>query len=83
VPPGWNTWFVPNGGDYYGQYGYSVNDDGSTVHFGSRPQDHLNDVLLSRAQAFIRDAANDPPGRPLFLFVAPFLPLEPYVAPPR
>jgi arylsulfatase A-like enzyme len=83
VPPGWNTWFVPNGGDYYGQYGYSVNDDGSTVHYGSRPQDHLNDVLLRQAQAFIRDAANDPPGRPFFLFVAPFLPHEPYVAPPR
>ncbi|WP_051242125.1 sulfatase family protein [Azohydromonas australica] len=83
VPPGWNTWFVPNGGDEYGQYNYDVNDDGRTVHFGSRPQDHFNDVMLQRAQAFLRDAASDPPGRPFFLYVAPFLPHEPFTAPPR
>ncbi len=83
VPPGWDTWFVPNGGDEYGQYNYDVNDDGRTVHFGSRPQDHFNDVMLQRAQAFIRDAAGDPPGRPFFLYVAPFLPHTPFTAPPR
>ncbi|NML18745.1 sulfatase family protein [Azohydromonas caseinilytica] len=81
VPPGWDTWFSPNGGGSYGQYWYSVNDDGSTRHFGGAPQDHFQNVLLRRAQAFLRSAAADPPARPFLLWVAPYLPHKPYRAP--
>ncbi|WP_169516965.1 sulfatase family protein [Azohydromonas australica] len=78
VPPGWNTWFVANGGSYYTQYWYSVNDNGTTRNYGGAPEDHFQNVLLRRAQQFLRSAAADPPGRPFFLFLAPFLPHKPY-----
>jgi arylsulfatase A-like enzyme len=83
IPPGWNLWFVPNGGDPDLQYNYSVNFDGTTVRYGSDPQDHLNDVLLGKAKGFIQDAAKDPPSQPFFLMLTPTLPHLPAVAPQR
>jgi arylsulfatase A-like enzyme len=83
IPPGWDTWWVGQGGNYYGQYWYTVNDNGTTRSYGGAPQDHFQNVLLGRAQQFIRDAAADPPGRPFFLYVAPVLPHKPYRVQPR
>jgi arylsulfatase A-like enzyme len=81
IPPGWNTWFVANGGSYYSQYWYSINDNGTTRNYGGAPENHFQNVLLRRAQQFLRSTASDPPNKPFFLFLAPFLPHQPYRAP--
>jgi arylsulfatase A-like enzyme len=81
IPPGWSTWFVANGGSYYSQYWYSINDNGTTRNYGGAPEDHFQNVLLRRAQQFLRSTASDPPDKPFFLFLAPFLPHKPYRAP--
>lgn len=83
VPPGWSLWFVPNGGDPDTQYNYSINHNGVTERFGEATGDHLNDVLLRRADDFIREAAGDPADKPFFLMVTPTLPHLPAVAPRR
>lgn len=83
VPPGWSYWFSPNGGRAYTQYNYSINFNGRTLTFGSEPADHMNDVLLRRANSFLRNAAADTSGRPFFLFLAPYLPHSPATPPVR
>jgi N-acetylglucosamine-6-sulfatase len=83
VPPGWNLWFVPNGGDPDTQYNYSINHNGVTERYGEAVSDHLNDVLLRRADRFIREAAADPADKPFFLVLTPTLPHLPAVAPRR
>ena len=51
------------------------------VHYGSEPEDYLNDVLTRKAVAVIgRSAAA---GQPFFLYVLPFTPHSPAVAAPR
>ncbi|WP_157270040.1 sulfatase family protein [Azohydromonas aeria] len=83
IPPGWDTWFVPNGGTYYTQTDYTVNDDGVERAFGRAAEDHFHDVMTDRALRFVRQAGRDAPSRPFFLVVAPFLPHGPCIAPPR
>lgn len=83
VPPGWSTWFVPNGGDPDTQYNYSINHNGVTERYGEASGDHLNDVLVRRADRFIRDSASDPADKPFFLVLTPTLPHLPAVAPRR
>ena len=83
IPPGWNDWFVPNGGDAYRQLVYTVNDNGNTLSFDGDPRTHFHDVLTQQASRFLRQAASDPVGRPFFLCVNPYLPHGPSMAPGR
>ncbi|MDZ5457634.1 sulfatase family protein [Azohydromonas lata] len=83
VAPGWDTWVVPNGGDYYRQLDYSLNDNGNTVVFGRDPREHFHDLLTLRANQFVRQAAADPASKPFFLYLAPYLPHGPSMAPAR
>ncbi|WP_157268617.1 sulfatase family protein [Azohydromonas aeria] len=83
IPPGWNHWFVPNGGTPYDSYRYRVNFNGRTLSYGSDPASHINDVLLGQANSFLRSAAADAPDKPFFLYLAPYLPHGPAIAPPR
>ncbi|WP_298232466.1 sulfatase [uncultured Azohydromonas sp.] len=83
IPPGWNTWLSPNGGDEYRQLNYSVNDNGNTVEYGHDPKDHFHDLLTTRANRFLREAAKDPSSKPFFLYLAPYLPHGPSLAPAR
>jgi arylsulfatase A-like enzyme len=83
VAPGWNTWVVPNGGEYYRQLNYTLNDNGNTVAFGHDPAEHFHDLLTLRANRFIREAAGDPVNKPFFLYLAPYLPHGPSMAPAR
>ena len=57
VPPGWDTWDVT--GDGYGEYDYTLNENGIDIDHGHRPQDYLTDVLGDRADAFVDSAAHD------------------------
>jgi N-acetylglucosamine-6-sulfatase len=87
VPPGWNEWYgtldnarlSPDG--YYAAYGYTLNENGRIVHYGSRPnvvdpRVFQTDVFSRMAADFIRRRA--PTGQPFFLYVAP---RDPHVEP--
>jgi N-acetylglucosamine-6-sulfatase len=79
IPPGWNEWDVAGWG--YGEFNYTLNEDGRLVHYGHQPKDYLTDVLGARAGRFIDQSAASK--RPFFLEVASFTPHRPYVPAPR
>jgi arylsulfatase A-like enzyme len=80
VPPGWSEWASPVAGDAYGQFDYTLNQDGRLVEHGHRPEDYLTDVLAARSREFVARWAGR---QPFFLVVAPYAPHKPYVPAPR
>jgi arylsulfatase A-like enzyme len=83
IPPGWDYWWVPNGGTPYAQYNYSINFNGRTLSYGSTQENHFNDVLTAQAQRFLKEAASDPAKKPFFLYLTPTLPHAPATPPKR
>jgi N-acetylglucosamine-6-sulfatase len=81
VPPGWDDWASPSGGDPYGEFNYTMNENGNLVQYGSSANDYMTDVLSRKANAFIQQAASD--RRPFFLFVATYAPHQPATPAPR
>jgi arylsulfatase A-like enzyme len=79
VPSGWTNWDGVGWG--YPEFNYTMNDNGETLQFGSKPKDYLTDVLADKATEFI-DGANAA-DNPFFLEVATFAPHSPYVPAPR
>src|SRR5262245_33807979 len=72
VPPGWDEWFGTYDGAP-GYYNYGVNDNGTVIRFGDRPEDYSTDVLTNRVIAFLdRAELND--AQPFFAFFAPSTP---------
>jgi N-acetylglucosamine-6-sulfatase len=80
IPPGWSEWYGavddPDAftGGTYTMYGYTLNENGSIVHYGSTPDvvdpaTYQTDVYSQKAQDFIRRRA--PSRKPFFLSVAP------------
>jgi N-acetylglucosamine-6-sulfatase len=80
VPPGWNEWYGslddPDGftGGTYTAYGYTLNENGHIVHYGSTPNvvdpaTYQTDVYSQKAADFIRRRA--PSRKPFYLSVAP------------
>ena len=80
VPPGWNEWYAsldnPDAftGGTYTAYGYTLNENGRVVHYGSTPDavdppTYQTDVYSQRAADFIRRVA--PRRKPFYLSVAP------------
>jgi arylsulfatase A-like enzyme len=80
VPPGWDEWASPAAGDAYGQFDYTLNQDGRLVAYGHGPDDYLTDVLAERSRRFVAEWAGR---QPFFLLVAPYAPHKPYVPAPR
>lgn len=80
VPPGWDEWY---GGERnaYGQFNYDLNENGKIVHYGNAPSDYLQDVIRSKATAFIRHAASEQ--QPFFMWMATFTPHMPATSAPR
>ena len=87
VPPGWNQWYgtldnphlSPDG--YYASYGYTLNENGSIVHYGTTPRAvdppaYQTNVFSRLADAFIRRRASS--DQPFFLYIAP---RDPHVEP--
>jgi arylsulfatase A-like enzyme len=83
VPPGWTEWFGalddPDAytGGTYTMYGYTLNENGAVVHYGTTPDVvdpalYQTDVYSAKAQDFIRRRA--PSRTPFFLSVAPLAP---------
>ncbi|MDQ4082151.1 MAG: sulfatase [Actinomycetota bacterium] len=65
VPLGWERWF-----GYLGSYvNFTVNDDGSSVFYGSEPDDYATDVFADEAVSFVEETRD-----PFFLVFAPFAP---------
>jgi N-acetylglucosamine-6-sulfatase len=80
VPPGWNEWYGslddPDAftGGTYTAYGYTLNENGQVVHYGTTPEavdpaTYQTDVYSQRAADFIRRQA--PQGQPFYLSLAP------------
>ncbi|HEY3191290.1 MAG TPA: sulfatase [Solirubrobacterales bacterium] len=80
VPPGWNEWYGsldnPDSftGGTYTAYGYTLNENGQIVHYGSTPDvadpaTYQTDVYSQKAADFIRRRA--PSRKPFYLSVAP------------
>jgi N-acetylglucosamine-6-sulfatase len=80
VPSGWNEWYGslddPDGftGGTYTAYGYTLNENGRIVHYGSTPDaidppTYQTDVYSQKAADFIRRLA--PGKKPFYLSVAP------------
>ncbi|MGH2793424.1 MAG: sulfatase-like hydrolase/transferase, partial [Actinomycetota bacterium] len=77
IPLGWSDWFANVGTS--GHYDYNMNDNGTTVHYGTAESDYHTDVVARRAEAFIEASA----GQPFFLYAAPIAPHPPLVPPVR
>jgi N-acetylglucosamine-6-sulfatase len=80
VPPGWNEWYGslddPDAftGGTYTAYGYTLNENGQVVHYGTTPDavdpaTYQTDVYSQKAADFIRRQA--PQGQPFYLSLAP------------
>jgi N-acetylglucosamine-6-sulfatase len=80
VPPGWNEWYgsIDNPdqftGGTYTAYGYTLNENGHVVHYGTTPNTvdpatYQTDVYSQKAADFIRRRA--PSDKPFYLSVAP------------
>jgi arylsulfatase A-like enzyme len=83
IPPGWDYWWVPNGGTPYAQYNYSINFNGRSVSYGNTQADNFNDVATAQVQSFLRESASDPGKQPFFLYFTPTLPHAPATPPKR
>lgn len=79
IPPGWNTWISPNGGNAYKQFRYTMNENGKTVRYGTAPEDYNTDVLAAKAKTFIQENS----GKPYFLYLATYTPHAPATVAPR
>jgi arylsulfatase A-like enzyme len=70
VPAGWTGWYAPVAGNDYGNFNYTLNENGTLVRYGSDEASYLTDVLSRKAAEFIADNA----GHPLFLYIATYAP---------
>jgi len=80
VPPGWEEWYSPSRGGY-ANVTYTMNENGTLVAYGARPEDYLTDVLARKAVDVIRRAAQE--GRPVFIYLATYAPHAPATPAPR
>jgi arylsulfatase A-like enzyme len=72
VPPGWDEWHAPPGGNTFRMFDYWLNDDGRLHLRGSASRDYQTDVYRRLARRFIeRERARR---GPFFLFVNPLAP---------
>ncbi len=79
IPPGWDTWVVPIGGEPYDEYNYTLSINGRAEKHGEAPEDYLTDVLAAHVQRFLESAGD----KPAFAFVAPYAPHSPATVAPR
>jgi arylsulfatase A-like enzyme len=68
--PGWDVWDVAGNG--YGEFDYSLNQNGAPYYYGNAPGDYLTDVLSAKATSFIASSAAR--HKPFMLEVATFVP---------
>ncbi len=64
IPPGWAEWYTTLVSRYFD---YTINENGTLVHYGYAADDYNTDVLTRKAEDFIR--SGNAGGRPFFLVV--------------
>ena len=74
VPPGWSEWYAaaPDDQDAAATddqqvYNYTLNENGTSVHYGTDPADFKQDVLTGKAVDFVNRRA--PKAQPFFLWL--------------
>ncbi|HYU57296.1 MAG TPA: sulfatase [Actinomycetota bacterium] len=82
VPPGWDEWHALMSGENSdtNYYGYTMNENGTPVAYGTAAEDYLTDVVRDKAVAFIEGTA---PEEPFFLHVTFTAPHRPWTPAPR
>jgi arylsulfatase A-like enzyme len=70
VPPGWSAWHGLSSAVRY--FGYTLNENGTLVTYGSAVGDYSTDVFGRHALQALDNAQQS--GRPLFLMIAPMAP---------
>ena len=68
VPPGWGLWYGSVDPTTYRFYNYTLNENGTTVNYGTGTANYQTDVYAQKAVSLIAGRAADP--RPFFLSVA-------------
>ena len=66
VPPGWSEWHAAAPDDQE-VYNYTLNENGTLVHYGQTPADFKQDVLTGKAVDFVNRRA--PKAQPFFLWL--------------
>jgi arylsulfatase A-like enzyme len=84
VPPGWSAWAV--GGQAYREFNYNLavkptHGRARIVHYGSKPEDYLTDVISGLGQQFVTDAVAD--RKPFLLDLSTYAPHAPSTPAPR
>jgi N-acetylglucosamine-6-sulfatase len=81
VPPGWDTWSSSSKGNAYGEFNYTLNQNGTQVRYGSKPTDYGTDVYSRQTTAFIDHAKTA--GTPFFAYLAVYAPHQPATPAPQ
>lgn len=81
VPPGWDEWDSPSGGNAYSEYNYKMNENGKVVPYGNAPEDYMVDVLSKKLTGFIQRSVLEK--KPFFAYVATYAPHGPATPAPR
>jgi N-acetylglucosamine-6-sulfatase len=68
IPPGWSEWHGSVDPSTYRFYGYTLNENGTLVTYGSDPASYQTDVYAAKSVDLIRRRA--PQAQPFFLWTA-------------
>jgi N-acetylglucosamine-6-sulfatase len=83
IPPGWSEWYASSYPSDQAVYDYTLNENGTLVHYGTDVADFKQDVFTSKAVDFVERRA--PNAQPFFLwltYTAPHISTEPNPNPP-
>jgi N-acetylglucosamine-6-sulfatase len=81
VPPGWDTWSSSSKGNAYGEYDYTLNQNGQQVAYGHKPSDYGTDVYLRQTEDFVNQASKA--AQPFFAYLAVYAPHQPATPAPQ
>ncbi|MBI3915371.1 MAG: sulfatase-like hydrolase/transferase [Chloroflexi bacterium] len=81
IPPGWDEWYSAAKGDAYGEFNYTLNENGKFVQYGNKAEDYGTDVYTRKAVDFIQRAARE--NKPFFIYLGYYAPHSPATSAPR
>jgi arylsulfatase A-like enzyme len=81
VPPGWDRWSSSTKGNAYGEFDYTLNEDGKQVVYGSAPEDYGTDVYSRQTRDLIDQARVA--GKPFFAYLSVYAPHQPATPAPQ
>ena len=81
VPPGWDKWSSSSRGNAYGEFNYTLNQNGTQVEYGNKPEDYGTDVYSRQTSDFIDQA--HAAHQPFFAYLAVYAPHQPATPAPQ